>query len=38
MSLPCLMKKNGYVAEASAPVASTPFDDGIATDESEGDF
>lgn len=31
-------EEDGYVAEASAPVASTPFDDGIATDESEGDF
>jgi hypothetical protein len=31
-------EEDGYVAEASAPVARTPFDDGIATDESEGDF
>ena len=31
-------EEDGYVAEASAPVASTPFDDGIATDESEVDF
>jgi len=31
-------EEDGYVAEAPAPVASTPLDDGIATDESEGDF
>lgn len=30
-------EEDGYVVE-SAPIASTPFDDGIATDESEGDF
>ena len=30
-------EEEGYVVE-SAPIASTPFDDGIATDESEGDF
>ena len=30
-------EEDGYVVE-SAPIASTPFDDGIATNESEGDF